>query len=145
MIIEPPESPNTTHFVVGLDRCEALELLAATTLGRVIYTADSLPTVRLVNHLVEQDVIIVRTRLTGEFGGGVRAASDLVVAYQADEVDPARHTGWSVVVTGFARTVTDAARTDRYRELWWPLAPDVDCFIAIEPVLITGIRLVEKR
>ncbi|WP_406239911.1 hypothetical protein [Nocardia sp. NBC_01009] len=48
-------------------------------------------------------IIIVRTRLTFRLGSAVRLAPSMVVAYEADDFDPIRRLGWSVVVTGLAR------------------------------------------
>jgi len=50
---------------------------------------------------------------------------DVVVAYEADEIDPIRHSGWSVVVTGRARTVTDPDRVARYEQLLQPWVDEV--------------------
>src|SRR6266704_6915254 len=47
-----------------------------------------------------------------------RAAEDgAVVCYEADELDPVRHTGWSVIATGMARLVRDPAAVTRYEQL----------------------------
>jgi nitroimidazol reductase NimA-like FMN-containing flavoprotein (pyridoxamine 5'-phosphate oxidase superfamily) len=35
------------------------------------------------------------------------AANNAVVAFEVDEIDPVAHTGWSVMVTGMARELTD--------------------------------------
>lgn len=129
------------RVTVEIDRDEAMWLLAGTPYGRVVFTRDALPAIKPVNHLVDDGEVIVRTRLTS----AVRAASTTVVAYQADDIDPVRHVGWSVVVTGFARTVTDPVRVARYEKLVALWAdPDVDTVIAIEPGIVTGLRLVEK-
>jgi hypothetical protein len=65
-----------------------------------------------------------------------------VACYEADDIDPVRHTGWSVIVTGMARLVREPAAAGRYRHLLQPWADgQMDYVIAIEPQLITGLRL----
>ena len=44
----------------------------------------------------------------------------VVVAYEADTIDPATHLGWSVVATGYARLVTDPEEPARHRRLMHP-------------------------
>jgi hypothetical protein len=66
-----------------------------------------------------------------------------VVCYEADEIDSARHTGWSVIVTGLARLVTDPAAITRYAAVLEPwIAGEMNQVVAIEPRFVTGIRLV---
>lgn len=134
------------HAVVELDRTTALDLLATIPIGRVVFSRDALPAIRPVNHLVEVDGrIIVRTRLTSMLTSAVRGNSDVVVAYQGDEIHPHRRTGWSVVVTGLARPVTDPERIARYEQLLRPWVDQVtDSVIEIEPSIVSGIRLVDK-
>jgi hypothetical protein len=66
-----------------------------------------------------------------------------VVCYEADELDPFRHTGWSVIATGRARLVREPAAAARYQQLLEPwVQRQMDYVIAIEPQIITGIHLV---
>ncbi|MGW5229840.1 pyridoxamine 5'-phosphate oxidase family protein [Nocardia niigatensis] len=132
-----------TRGVVDLSRDEAMRLLAAVPFGRVVFTRDALPAIRPVNHIVDGDTIVVRTRLTSRLTSTVRADSAVVVAYEADDIDLITRLGWSVVVTGIARTVADPERAARYEALVSPWVDGVmDTVVAIEPTLVTGIRLV---
>jgi hypothetical protein len=64
-----------------------------------------------------------------------------VVCYEADDLDPVRHTGWSVIATGLARLVGEPAAA-RYQPLLEPwVHRQMDYVIAIEPQIITGIHL----
>ncbi|MET8878672.1 pyridoxamine 5'-phosphate oxidase family protein [Nocardia sp. NPDC004604] len=139
-------SDDTGRAVVELDRTTALSLLATVQLGRVVFSRNALPAIRPVNHLVEPDGrIIVRTRVASRLTSAVRGNSDVVVAYEADDIDPQLHTGWSVVVTGLARPVTDPIRIARYERLLHSWVDRVmDAVIEIEPSIVTGIRLVEQ-
>lgn len=121
---------------------ECLELLGSVAVGRVVFTQRALPAIRPVNHLLDQGDIVIRTHLGGGLSSAVGATRGLVVAYEADEIDPERRRGWSVVVTGTARMVTDSRQRARYEELlhpWVPMA--MECVIRIEPQLVNGYRL----
>lgn len=87
-----------------LDRDECLRLLARSTLGRIGVTAGALPTVLPVNFWLDRDRIVVRTGEGTKLDSATRGA---VVAFEVDDFDPMYHSGWSVVVTGVAREVTD--------------------------------------
>ncbi|MEU2253903.1 pyridoxamine 5'-phosphate oxidase family protein [Nocardia xishanensis] len=136
----------TDGNVVELDREDALALLAQAPFGRVVYTRDALPAIRPVNHLIDNGSIIVRTRLASQFSAAVQSRSGVVVAYQADDLDIGRRTGWSVVVTGIARPVTDPAQIDRYQRLLQPwIGSSMDGVIEIEPAIVSGIRLIDNQ
>ncbi|MEV5646706.1 pyridoxamine 5'-phosphate oxidase family protein [Nocardia sp. NPDC052254] len=133
--------------VVSLDRHEAMGLLRGIGYGRVVFTRDALPAIRTVNHLVDtDDRIVVRTRVTSRLTSSIRSDPEVVVAFEADDIDPVSRTGWSVVVTGLARTVTDPGRIARYEQLLRPwVAAAMDTVVEIEPTLVTGVRLVDQQ
>lgn len=87
-----------------IEREECLRLLAGATLGRLGVTSGALPAVLPVNFWLDGDRILV---LTGEGSKLDAAARNAVVAFEADDFDPMYHSGWSVLVTGVAREVTD--------------------------------------
>ncbi|MFF9392547.1 pyridoxamine 5'-phosphate oxidase family protein [Streptomyces griseoluteus] len=135
----PPRRP------VELGPAEALRLLAGVTFGRLVFTRQALPSVRPVGHMLDDGDIVIRTpegaALTphgeGSDGRGV------VVAYQADCIDAVTHLGWSVVVVGYARLVTDPGEIARVRarlEAWEPWH-EAEQVARIQPELITGFRL----
>ncbi|MFB7497504.1 pyridoxamine 5'-phosphate oxidase family protein [Streptomyces sp. NPDC056161] len=129
---------------VELDRAEALRLLGSVPLGRVVFTRHALPTVRPVNHVLDGCDIVFRTHEGAELTSYARRAdgAGVVVAYEADAIDPDTHLGWSVVVTGYARLVTDPDELARYRRLPHPwVARTMDHVVRIRPDLVTGIRL----
>jgi hypothetical protein len=119
--------------------------LATVGHGRVVFTSNALPAIRPVNHLIDDGRVIVRTRLTAKVSAAVRSKADagVVVAYEADDLDPQQRLGWSVVVTGLATTVSDPDQVARYEQLLHPWVNKVmDTVIAIEPEIVTGIRIV---
>jgi hypothetical protein len=127
-----------------VDRDEAMRLLASVEFGRVVFTLNALPAVRPVNHLVDDGRIIIRTRLGAAIATTVRSTppGTVVVAYEADHFDSAKRTGWSVVVTGRAQTVTDESDVARYEQLLHPWVNHADTVLAIEPDVVTGFRIV---
>lgn len=135
------------HRRIDLDPVEALRLLDSVSLGRIVFTRQALPTVRPVNHVLDGGDIVIRTHdgaaLTAHTrrGGG----EGVVVAYEADAIDPDTHLGWSVVVTGYARLVTDPADLARVRTLLTPWAPGegMDQVVRIRPSLVTGVLLTD--
>ena len=130
-MFEPPR-------LTPLSRTRSLRLLAGVALGRVVFTERALPAIRPVNHLVDNGMIIIRTHL----GAAVLGAVGMVVAYEADEIDPLAHTGWSVIVTGLARQVQDPDDLGRYERALRPWVDgEKDQVIAIEPEIVTGYRL----
>ncbi|MET9635193.1 MULTISPECIES: pyridoxamine 5'-phosphate oxidase family protein [Streptomyces] len=125
---------------------EALHLLGTAELGRIVFTRHALPAVRPVNHVLDAGDIIVRVQdgstlaalLATQQGAGV------VVAYEADDIDPGEHLGWSVVATGYATAVTDPEEIERYVRLLEPWAAgSASGAIRIRPDLVTGFRLRE--
>ncbi|MET3984474.1 pyridoxamine 5'-phosphate oxidase family protein [Streptomyces sp. PvR034] len=137
-----------TRRMRELDRAEALGLVATVSLGRVVFTQHALPAVRLVDHLVEGGDIIVRIHDDGALASlvGPTDAPGVVVAYEADAIDPVTRLGWSVVVTGYACPVTDAAEAARFvsRLRPWVGRPMTGA-LRIRPDLVTGFRLEAER
>jgi Pyridoxamine 5'-phosphate oxidase len=125
-----------------LNRSEALKLLGSVSLGRLVFTHQALPAVRPVNHLVVSESIIVRATA----GAAITSAADsngVVVAYEADEIDSDTRLGWSVIVVGTARLMTDDVAATRYRARLRPwIAGAVDDVITISTDLVSGYRLV---
>ncbi|MCV7328640.1 pyridoxamine 5'-phosphate oxidase family protein [Mycobacterium cookii] len=128
-----------------MDRDEAMRLLSSVDYGRIVFDLQALPAIRPVNHLVDAGTVIVRTRLTSAIGSAVSSGDGLVVAYEADDLDPLTQTGWSVVVTGRAHTVFDPESVARYERLLHPWVNHPDSVVAIAPTMVTGIRIVAAR
>jgi nitroimidazol reductase NimA-like FMN-containing flavoprotein (pyridoxamine 5'-phosphate oxidase superfamily) len=120
---------------------ECWGLLRGASIGRIAFTMHALPAIRPVNHLVDGRTLVIRSHLGSAITG--HASQDgAVVCYQSDNIDPDRHTGWSVTATGLARLVHDPAAARRYKQALEPWAAgDMDQVIAITPQIITGIRL----
>ncbi|UFS98969.1 pyridoxamine 5'-phosphate oxidase family protein [Nocardia huaxiensis] len=105
-----------------------------------MYSRRGLPIIRPVNHIVDDDTVVVRAHL----GAGLLRGDGQVVAYEADSFDEHTRRGWSVIVTGVARVVTDLEQVRRYDSLldpWITLA--TDHVIRIETDVVTGLELVD--
>ncbi|NUO46394.1 MAG: pyridoxamine 5'-phosphate oxidase family protein [Streptomyces sp.] len=127
-----------------LDGSEALRLLGGVSLGRVVFTRHALPQIRPVNHVVDGGDIVIRTHEGAALTSHTRQANGrgVVVAYEADVIDPDTHLGWSVVVTGYARLVTDPRELARYRTMLRPwVEQTADYAVRIRPDLVTGVLL----
>ena len=125
-----------------LTRGESLRLLASVSFGRLVFTLQALPAIRPVNHLLDDGDVIIRTHLGAPVVAAAGTAPGVVVAYEADEIDPSEHLGWSVIVTGRAHLVHDPQQVARYEQtLHTWVAGTMDQFIRIHPEIITGIRL----
>jgi len=129
-------------MLIELSPDESVRLLSSASMGRVAFSARALPAIRPVNHLVDDDHVIIRTDTGASITSGLRAGGQTVVAYEADEIDQAQRLGWSVVVVGVARQVTDPGEAAAYRRSLRPwVAGSKDQVIAIHIDLITGYRL----
>ncbi|WP_306955877.1 pyridoxamine 5'-phosphate oxidase family protein [Streptomyces sp. B4I13] len=129
---------------VELDGVEALRLLGSVSLGRIVYTRHALPTIRPVNHVLDGGDIVIRTHEGAALTSHTTQSGHLgvVVAYEADSIDPDTHLGWSVVATGYAHLVTDPGELARYQAMLRPwVNRTMDYAVRIRPDLVTGIRL----
>ncbi|WP_078628104.1 anti-sigma factor antagonist [Streptomyces sp. NRRL F-2664] len=128
-----------------LDRAEALRLLGSVSLGRIVFTQGALPAIRPVNHFMDGEDVIVQLHDGGTLDSIVTPtqASGVVVAYEADVIDPETHVGWSVVVTGYAHRVTDEGQLASFalRLRPWVQRPDTNSAVRIRPDLVTGLQL----
>jgi len=127
-----------------LDREESLRLLRTAILGRVGVTFGALPTILPVNFRLVGEEIVFRT------GVGTKldtATCNRIVAFEADEIDALSHTGWSVVVTGRAREVTDPAELAGLDPSSIPRWAPVDSqrVVAISTEMVSGRRLAPGR
>lgn len=132
---------NAFHDLVTLDTDECWELLASVPVARVGIHVGGRIDVLPVNHTV------VDRRVAWLSGAGTKlgaAAAEEAIALEADAVDETGRRGWSVVVHGTARIVTDE---DRKQQLFdaevtpW-VAPDQrTIWVEVVDATITGRRV----
>jgi hypothetical protein len=125
-----------------LDRGHSLRLLGSVSLGRIVFTQHAMPAIRPVNHVLDGGDIIIRSHSGAAIVSETSTASGVVVAYEADAIDPVERLGWSVVVTGTASLVRDPSDVARYQQILVPwVAREMDQVIRIRPGIVTGFRL----
>ncbi|WP_073810348.1 pyridoxamine 5'-phosphate oxidase family protein [Kitasatospora sp. CB01950] len=127
MTIEPVPAADG----VSLDHHQCLRLMARHSVGRLVYTRHALPAVLPVRYRLVDDGNVLVERPDEEL---LRAVAGTVVAFQADEVDPADGSGWTVTVLGHADAVHPAAATG---------PPAVS--VRIRPEWVSGLRLLPPR
>lgn len=131
-----------TRLTVEIERAEALRLLAAAPFGRIVFTHDALPAVRPVNHVIGADgSIVFCTRLSA---GLVPALGrSVIVAYQADDIDPVRRTGWSVLAIGPAHAIAAGELAAEYARRLGTWDDPAGALFGMEPTLVSGTRVIE--
>jgi len=128
---------NSATDVLG--RAECLRLLGSVSVGRVAFTSNALPSVQAVTFVLHGQEVVFRTSPGSMLD---TALGKSIVAFEADEFDNARRTGWSVTAVGPASVVTDPARLAELAEL--PLSPwegdNRPHFVAISTSIVNGRR-----
>lgn len=124
-----------------LSRKECLELLQYHGfVGRLGFVVGGRPMVLPVNYLADDRSVVFCTHEGGvlsSLGAGAE------VAFEVDDSRPLEHSGWSVLVRGTARAVTDPDEVEALRRgglrSWAARAPEVWVRIPIEE--LSGRRL----
>ena len=126
-----------------LNRRQCLDLLQGVRVGRLVLTEDEVPAVQPVNFRLWRDDVVIRVA-----GGAKLAAAtqNLVVAFEADELDQDLRTGWSVTVVGHAQQITDVDElvevAGTFVQPW--VDGKRDHFVRIHSEKITGRRFRER-
>ncbi len=122
-----------------LTRAECHDLLTRSSLGRVAFTEHALPAIRPVNYALVGNHVVLRT----EADGLGRRLDGQVVAFEVDDIDLHEGTGWSVVVTGFARLLQGPGELIRSDSpaLGTLAGQGHDATVSIAPGQITGRRI----
>lgn len=124
-----------------LDRDECLKLMERhpAGVGRIALGGPR-PAIFPVNYAIDRGSVVFRTDAGSKLDAAVK---DSYVAFEVDWVEPSWQIGWSVLVRGQARVITDPDELRRARDL--PLLPwadgDKENFVRIETTLTSGRRL----
>ena len=127
---------------LDIDSCWRLLAGGDAVIGRLGFVYDYDPLVLPVNFFVIDRSIIVRTG----FGTLVHATASLErVTFEVDHVEPTKHIGWSVLVTGCAVEIDDADLPEaaRHLESWAPGPRST--WIRIVPATTTGRFIYRRR
>lgn len=128
-----------------IPRSESLRLLSSVSMGRVVFTHRALPAIRPVNHLVDGGQIVIRVDRESALARTVGPDGRVVVAYEADMIDPIDHLGWSVIVVGRASLLGDGSAGAHYRRVLEPwVAGTFDHIITITAEIVDGFRLIRN-
>ena len=132
-----PSDQNSPGSFAELSEAECQELLAQHTAGRVGFMAPEGPQILPVTYQYRNHRVIFRTSRTGVLSGLARRTS---VAFEIDEIDERNHSGWSVLVLGFAKAMThNALLTTAWESGPVPWAGGTrTLFIEITPRTISG-------
>ncbi len=125
-----------------LDGEECLALLAGGGVGRLVFVSKRGPVALPVNFRLLEGDVVFRTRT----GGRLAAVAGSTASFEVDRIDEAMSEGWSVLVTGHARLVEDAAELERIGRLGiepWP-GGRREAVIRIERETLTGRRIRQR-
>lgn len=124
------------HGVTRMAHDEAVQLLAAHTVGRFAYVArEGVPDVVPVNYAWRDGVVLIRSGPGPKLQAAQRGDR---VAFEVDELDVERRTGRSVVVIG--RATLDVAGPDDPDPSPWASGPRRH-LIRITPSRVEGRRI----
>ena len=131
------DAKRSTGRFTELSEAACKELLAQHTAGRIGFLAPEGPQILPVTYQYRNFNVIFRTSPVGVLSGLARRTS---VAFEIDEIDEQKHTGWSVLVLGFAQAMThDYLLTSAWETGPVPWAEGTrNLFIEITPRTISG-------
>ncbi|GAA2542985.1 pyridoxamine 5'-phosphate oxidase family protein [Streptomyces sp. NPDC000678] len=123
---------------LGVEECRAL--LGAHGVGRIAVPTDEGPVIVPVNYTVVDDAVVFRAAP----GTTPARASGHRVAFEIDRIDDTLSQGWSVLVRGVARAVTDPDEVRRlgeraFSEPW--AGGRRELWMRIDPLEVTGRRI----
>ena len=143
VLARKPQAPGPAdhkHALRTLSPVECFELLEPGGVGRVGFSSADGIMMLPVNFAVMEKAIIFRTApdtLLALYSGAQ-------VSFEADRLDEALHTGWSVLVQGRAREVTDEREVKRLQNRThlqpWAAGPR-DVYVCIRPTRISGRQI----
>jgi len=140
----PPgqQPPGDRPLLRPLSAAECRAFLGDGGVGRFLFSADRGPVAVPVNYRMLGDDVVFRTGETTSLAAGATAAA-LPVSFEVDHLDEALSEGWSVLISGHAHAVTDAAELDQVTSLG--VAPWAggakEAYVRIVADLVTGRQI----
>jgi hypothetical protein len=126
-----------THSLSKLAPQELLDALASARVGRLAFSHRALPALLAMNYIVDGRELVLQTAAGPALAAAQGRGS--IVAFEVDEIDPKTNSGWSVVVTGHLREVTEQSRIGRYARCpAFPRDARLRHFLVITPGLVSG-------
>jgi uncharacterized protein len=129
---------------IELTRSECLTLLGTGAIGRVVVTigCESRPVIRPVNYVFDavSQSVVFRSTPGSKLSALLHSTS---ACFEADDIDVASRTGWSVIIEGVTEPVRDAMELRRLRQVAlhsWVAGPDAQ-LIRIRARTVSGRRI----
>ncbi|BBX45884.1 pyridoxamine 5'-phosphate oxidase family protein [Mycobacterium cookii] len=123
-----------------LNRAEWMKLVRTASVGRLVFTAQALPAVHLVDFRWWRGDVVIRITDPAVLAATSR---NRIVAFEADELDMDLQRGWSVTVVGHAQVITEVPDLMELSTLF--SRPSVggrcDYFVRIKTEKVTGRQL----
>ena len=125
--------------LVDLTEAECWEQLQGRDLARFAWNTASGPEILPVNYVTHDGSLWMRTTAHSSI---VEQADESLVALEIDDLDPATHVGWSVVVRGRAQALyhEDDVPADVKALRSWASGVRA-LWLQVRPELVTGKRL----
>lgn len=128
----------SSFCAVELDRAQCLDLLRSAHIARVVLSIKCIPVALPVNAAVQDDCVIFSTDSGSKLTASVEGQ---VVSVEADHMDFTYRTGWSVLLTGRAQLVTEAADIEWASSRLQAWVPEPHSFLVrVQSTLISGRR-----
>ena len=131
------------HSGLGvLSARECFDRIARTPVGRIAFVSNGDPLILPVNHALDGDAVVFRSNAGSKL---LAADTSSSVAFEVDSFEPARRSGWSVVVRGVAETVEDEKEIARLNEFGldpWADRSNRPFWVRITTYGITGREIV---
>jgi uncharacterized protein len=122
-----------------LDRASCLELLATAHVGRIALSMGALPVVLPVTFAMLGDDVLIGTVSGSRLEA---AATNAVVAFEADRIDAIDQDGWSVLIQGVAAKITDPVELELARQALLTSSPGVEGhYLRVASQVVSGRRL----
>jgi nitroimidazol reductase NimA-like FMN-containing flavoprotein (pyridoxamine 5'-phosphate oxidase superfamily) len=109
-MVQPPPGQ-----LLDLTADECWRLAASVPVGRLAWSGQLGPAIVPVNFLLAAGRVHVRT---AAYSAQARECDDSPVAFEVDQFDAERRTGWSVVLRGRAHLRFGSAAADQQPEVW---------------------------
>ncbi|WP_067482542.1 pyridoxamine 5'-phosphate oxidase family protein [Actinomadura hibisca] len=126
-----------------LDRAECLRLVAGSAVGRVAFDDGEGPAIIPVNYVLDGDTLVFRTTVGGRLTKNLSthlAGAEMRIAFEVDRLDTDDRTGWSVLLRGGARPMTEQEAAAAPDPDPWP-AGERESLIVFTPNEVSGRRL----
>lgn len=104
------------ELLESVDHAASLRLLAATEVGRMAVVVDGRPCIVVLNHLLDGEHVLFRTRADAMLAGLTADGRAVHAAYEVDSAFSPGRSGWSVIASGTLHRETDPARVARARD-----------------------------